>query len=352
MKHWQLSISIFVIMFFSISMAAFGQIELDKQFFVLKDAGGRVICRTAHRVFPGDRYLNSENRLYEVTRISKTVALVKPVKETAAKRKTLFSQATGFWKTQTAAKAKGPICIYHTHTDEAYLPTEGTNSKKVRGGIVDVGEAMAKALEEQGIPVVHSKTSHVPHDAMAYDRSRRTAAQFLKQQPQVILDIHRDAVPREEYTTQINNKSTAKIQIVVGRENPNFQANNEFAKQIKAAVDKKYPGLVKGIFYGKGKYNQDLGPSAMLLECGSNTNSKEEAIRGSRVFVAAAKDVLYGGAGSQGVNRSSWRNIFIVMAALAGGIGIFFALNRRGLGSLAREFGGNDNGDDQDNDNG
>ncbi|HYH04815.1 MAG TPA: stage II sporulation protein P, partial [Bacillota bacterium] len=170
--------------------------------------------------------------------------------------------------------------------------------------------------------------------------------------PPVILDIHRDAVPREEYTTQLNNKPAAKIQFVVGRENPNFQANNEFAKQVKKSVDKKYPGLVKGIFYGKGKYNQDLGPRAMLLECGSNTNSEQEAIRGARVFAATAKDALYGGAGNQGTNRGSWRSIFIVMAALAGGIGLFFVLNRRGLGSLAREFGGNDNGGDQDKDNG
>ncbi|HYH02150.1 MAG TPA: stage II sporulation protein P, partial [Bacillota bacterium] len=172
MKKLQLSISIFGILLFSVSMAALGQVELDKQFFVLKDAGGKIICRTAHRVVPGDRYLNSENRLYEVIKVSKTVALVKPVKEAAAKRKTLFSQAvsslTDLWKARTAAKARGPVCIYHTHTDEAYLPTEGVNSKKVRGGIVDVGEAVAKAFEEQGVPVVHSKASHVPHDAMAY----------------------------------------------------------------------------------------------------------------------------------------------------------------------------------------
>ena len=49
-----------------------------------------------------------------------------------------------------------------------------------------------------------------------------------------------------------------KVQIVLGRTNPNLKANEAFAKQVKAVVDKKYPGLIKGIFYGDGKYNQDL----------------------------------------------------------------------------------------------
>ena len=40
-----------------------------------------------------------------------------------------------------------------------------------------------------------AKTPHDPHDAMAYDRSRRTAAELLKKNPIALLDIHRDAVP-------------------------------------------------------------------------------------------------------------------------------------------------------------
>ncbi|HEY8463720.1 MAG TPA: stage II sporulation protein P [Bacillota bacterium] len=356
-KHWQLTLTILGVLFLTVALPARGEEELDRKFFVLKDPRGKVICRTAHRVVAGDRYLNSENQLYEVTKTSGTEAFVKPVRESRPKRSSLVSQVrTGLldlFRAEADRKARGPIGIYHTHTAEAYLPSEGVNSKQERGGIVAVGDAITKTLEENGIPVIHSKTSHVPQDAMAYDRSRRTAARLLKEQPPVLLDVHRDAVPREEYLTMIDNKPTAKIQFVVGRENPNFQANNEFAKRVKQAVDRKYPGLVKGIFYGKGKYNQDMGPSAMLLECGTNTNSQAEAIRGGQLFAAAAKDVLYGGGtGNQATNRGSWRSIFIILAALAGGIGIFFALNRRGVGSLAREFTGNDQGGDQDQDNG
>jgi stage II sporulation protein P len=324
-----------------IAPMAMAQDELDGQFFTLKDSGGKTICRTAHRLVVGDRYLTSANRLYEVTKVDRLVARAKVVPSDS-----LFAQAqtamAQWWQAQTAPKARGPVCIYHTHTDEAYLPTEGVNSKKVRGGVVDVGTVIAKELEKKGVPVIHSDTSHVPHDSMAYDRSRRTAAQLLKQQPAVILDIHRDAVPRSEYLTKINNRPTARIQLVVGRQNPNFAANNAYAKKLKATVDRQCPGLVKGIYYGKGKYNQDLGPRAMLLECGTNTCSEAEAIRGARIFTAAATNVLYGTAGNYGSNRGSWQSVGWILLVVGGIIGFFLLINRRGLSKIGREFGGDD----------
>lgn len=344
MKRWYLTGLILCWLVLGSAVAALGQDEFEKGYFTLKDASGRIICRTAQVVVPGDRYLDSQNRLYEVTRINHMMALVKRVKQPAAKSGSLFTQVRtamiDLWKAQAANNVKGPIAIYHTHTDEAYQPSEGVSSKKVSGGVVKVGDALATAFEKSGIPVVHSRTSHVPHDSTAYDRSRRTAAQMLKQRPSVLLDVHRDAVPPQEYATKVNNQPACKIQFVVGRQNPNYAVTNDFAKRVKQAVDKKYPGLIKGIFYGKGKYNQDMGSRAMLLECGSNTNRREDAMRGARAFAAATTDVLYGGAANRSVDRGGWRNLFIVLAAVAIGIGFFFLINRRGLDSLLSEFTG------------
>jgi stage II sporulation protein P len=336
MKRWLLVIVVQVGLMLFLTGAVAAHDELDRQYFTMKDSGGRIICRTAHRVTVGDRYLTSANRLYEVVKVN-------PLSK-------LQSSLWELWRfAQTAVKPHGPICIYHTHTDESFLPTEGVNSRKIRGGIVDVGTAIAKVFEEKGIPVVHSNKSHVPHDAMAYDRSRRTACQLLKQRPIALLDIHRDAVPRNEYLTMVDQQPTAKIQMVVGRQNPNFYACNAYAKQIKATVDRRYPGLIKGIFYGKGKYNQDLGPRCLLLECGTNTCSESEAMRGARIFAAAAVDALYRKAGGQASNIGSWRSFWIIALVITGVIGLFLLMNRRGLLSgLGREFGISDDQDDQD----
>lgn len=336
-----------VCIFFCVSVGLFvpavqAQEELDGDFTTLLMDDGTVIARTAHRAFIGDRYLNSDDQLYEVYKIAGTKAYCKVVKEKAGAGliSGAMARIASFFRAQTTQK-QGPIAIYHTHSDESYLPTDGTSSKERKGGIIDVGDVLAKAFVKNGVPAVHSDTEHVPHDALAYDRSRRTAVQLLREkQPSVLLDVHRDAVPREEYATEINGQGVTKIQLVVGRENPNFEASNNFAKQIKKAVDRRYPGFVKGIFYGKGKYNQDLTPKLMLLEFGTNTNSKESAERAADIFAASAKDALRGTAGMGLTNRGSWRSLFWIVAAVVGGVGLFILINRGSLKDLGKEFTG------------
>jgi stage II sporulation protein P len=196
------------------------------------------------------------------------------------------------------------------------------------GGIIEVGDAFAQALKERGIPVIHDRTSHVPHDSMAYDRSRRTAVELLKKNPIALLDIHRDAVPKEEYTEEVNNTTVSKIQFVVGRQNPNQEANDSFARQIKEVVDRKYPGLVKGIFYGKGKYNQDLAPRLILIEVGTHTNTRQEAERGAAIFASAAQEVLARPARTEkNVRQGFGRSFLWIIGVAVAGIAIFLVLN-------------------------
>ncbi|MCL6591243.1 MAG: stage II sporulation protein P [Firmicutes bacterium] len=328
---------------FCLTVNVSGESELGGgKYTTMKDESGRVITRTAHPMVSGDRYLDSENKLYQVTRVKGNTAIAKPVKSGSSPWDTFRKFFSGVFNPnnfRAEVKAKGPIGIYHTHSDESYLPSDGVSSREGNGGIFQVGETLANGFEAAGIPVAYSKTPHDPHDAMSYDRSRRTAAQLLKKSPICLLDVHRDAVPREEYTTVINSRPVTKVQLVVGRQNPNFQANNNFAQQIKAVVDQKYPGLIKGIFYGKGKYNQDLGPRALLLEFGANTNSKEAAERSAWIFASAAKEVVYGNVGNRLVNRGSLRSLFWILAALVGGVGLFLLINKRGLKNI-REFTG------------
>ncbi|NLG31975.1 MAG: stage II sporulation protein P, partial [Syntrophomonadaceae bacterium] len=123
-----------------------------------------------------------------------------------------------------------------------------------------------------------------------------------------------------------------------GRQNPNMKTNLEFAKRVKAVLDKQHPGLSKGIFMGRGDYNQDLSPHSLLLEVGAHTNSKEEAQRGVALFADAIPTVI--GVSAEGSNSppaakpldgessKAWTTILAILAIVAAAAGGFYLINR------------------------
>lgn len=219
------------------------------------------------------------------------------------------------------------IAIYHTHSAESYVPSDGSESIPGDGGIFDVGEVFAQALEAQNFTVIHDLSAHEPHDAQAYNRSRRTAAELLGQGPSVLIDVHRDGIPDPEYYRQeIAGENATQIRLVVGRQNQNMETNLDFAKHIKAAGNEVHPGIVREIFMAKGNYNQDLAPRALLIEVGTHTNTKEEAQVGAKLFaeiMPAVMGVTPGGnppAEGPPAQGSDWSTIFWILAVTIIGV--------------------------------
>ena len=70
---------------------------------------------------------------------------------------------------------KGTVCIYMTHNDESYLPSDGYDSIYGNGGIYDVAKAFRDNLNSCGITAVLDSSLHIPHDTKAYARSNITA---------------------------------------------------------------------------------------------------------------------------------------------------------------------------------
>ena len=366
-KTSRFSLGIFLLLVVGLSWPVYGEEERKDGYYSMVDQEGRVICRTAHRLERGDEYLTADNSLYRVESVEGEQAHVRFVKRVQLTASPSFLSQVSHWIRALvdggaeenewesgipAQTEERPIAIYHTHSDESYVPTEGRSSVESEGGIIEVGDAFARALKERGIPVIHNRTSHVPHDSMSYDRSRRTAVELLKKNPIALVDIHRDAVPREEYTDEVNNTTVSKIQFVVGRQNPNKEANDSFARQIKAEVDKKYPGLVKGIFYGKGKYNQDLAPRLILIEVGTHTNTRQEAERGAAIFASAAQEVLARPARTErNVKQGSGRSFLWIIGLAVAGVAIFLVLNggwNKIRSDVGRMTGGGEPGGEDD----
>jgi len=342
-KRLFILVLLFILGLSTIAVASHLEMPAGKH-FTLIDENNNILHQTGMQVFVGDEYIAADNSRYKVIEIQgDTAHCVYQGKEQMP--------FIDYSETNNAAilndkevpviseKDKPKIAIYHTHNDESYVPSDGSESINGNGGIHDVGKALAEKLKKLGFNVDYSDNNHNPHDINAYSRSRRTAASLLKKQPDAIIDVHRDATPPEVYQTQVKGEDATKIKLVVGRQNPNMKTNLEFAKKIKAAMDKKEPGLSNGIFIGKGDYNQDLSPRSILIEVGSHTNKKEDAQDGVELFAETIPVVLGVSDNAQNSgeaakkpltsdNQGAGTTILVILVILAAAAGGYYLLNR------------------------
>ncbi len=257
------------------------------------DEQENILSMMSRAVYAGDEIYTAEGRIYRLQQVQGDQAVARFLgmdPQIVALNEFYASRVAPVAVESSGAKQEAPanFAIYHTHTDESYVPSEGTHSIKFNGSILKVGTVMAEGLRHAGMNVNHDSTRHDPHDNNAYVRSRRTAAKLLKINPVAIFDVHRDGVPDPNYyRLNIDGMDIASLRLVVGNENPGMSANLGFAKQMLTAVNNSHPKVVKEIFVGRGDYNQDLLPTALLIEAGTHTNSREEAERGIGLFADA-----------------------------------------------------------------
>lgn len=186
------------------------------------------------------------------------------------------------------------ICMYMTHNDESYLPTDGVDSVYGNGGIKDVAEAFKSELEKYFIDVHLDDTLHIPHDTQAYSRSNKTAKSLLNTyKPDAIFDIHRDATSRSFYVTEVNGKERGRIRMVIGKANSNMSLNEEFALYLMAVANELYPWLFTDIYYASGHYNQALDSKAILFEMGCHLIEKELEIESMKELAEVVTTALY-----------------------------------------------------------
>ncbi len=339
-------------------MPALGLAETETELYTLVDEQGNVLTHYCGACDTGDEYISASNQHYRVKKVDSSK------KEALAEHLGQAEMPDVSWieldaSQPVSAVGKKSIALYCTHSDESYVKGDGTESVEGKGGIYDVANAFGEALENLGAAVQISDATHLPHDAGAYRRSRQTAMELLKSQPNGIFDIHRDGIPDpDEYATTVANEEMSKVRLLVGKSNQNKEANLSFAKQIKAVADKTYPGLIKDIYMGKGSYNQDLAPRSVLLEFGTHTLSKDLVLKSVKPMSEVVYKALFGGiigsAGTSDVSGrgapedgkqaetektavqdqtgSSW-SIWLVLALVIG-LGVFAFLSTGGRGGM------------------
>lgn len=268
-------------------------------YYVVRDSLGITILETGLPVHVDDEYIDENNIRYIVIKVNGKNATAEIIKETEAAAEDTDTTAATLPQVNPSipvqAGADRHVVIYHTHTDESYVPSSGQASQPAAGDVFTVGSILTDSLQKSGVSVTHSTAAHDPHDINAYNRSRKTLAQLLKEQPDAAFDIHRDSAPASAYITTINGVDTSRVMMVIGRSNPKMNTNLNYAKDIKDTADRLYPGLIRGIFMGKGDYNQDLYPTDILFEIGTETISVGLAENAARYLGDVITHVFSGG---------------------------------------------------------
>ena len=265
----------------------------EKIYYVIKDENDKVLMETGIKIYVNDEFIDEHNNHYIITYVKNRTAYAVVKEADTAYNSPLIPASLLI--PELASKnnlVDKRVSIYHTHNDESYILTSGTAVTAGDGDIVKVGSSLQDCLEKAHINVTHSLNNHGPHDINAYHRSRRTAVALVREGPDILIDIHRDSAPKKAYWASINGVEVAKVMIVVGRSNPNMQTNLEFARNVKAAADELHPGLMRGIFIGKGDYNQDLYPTALLFEVGTDELSLSMANKGVHCLGDALISIL------------------------------------------------------------
>lgn len=195
---------------------------------------------------------------------------------------------------------EGPqVLIYHTHATESFEPYDSTvydtrntwRSTDSKENMIAVGNAIADAIEAHGIKVIHDDTLHdYPSYNGSYERSAVTIEDYLEQYPSicVALDIHRDAIQREDTLVKpvvtIDGKKAAQLMIIAGCDDsgslgiPTWKDNLRFGVRLQDQIESMYPGLCRPLYFTYRKYNQHLTNASLLFEIGSHGNTLEEAI--------------------------------------------------------------------------
>ncbi|MDQ6596708.1 stage II sporulation protein P [Bacillus salipaludis] len=192
---------------------------------------------------------------------------------------------------------KQVVFIYHTHSWESYLPLlkgvtnpDEAVSSNNRVNVVGVGDYLVKDLAARGIGSDNSTINATQelhkrgldyYSAYQFSRGVVQEAMAGNHDLKFMIDIHRDSLGRQKTTTTINGKSYARLVFIVGQNNSNYEKNTILAKNLHKALEKKYPGLSRGVVSkdkseGNGVYNQDLSPRAILLEVGGVDNNMTE----------------------------------------------------------------------------
>lgn len=218
------------------------------------------------------------------------------------------SKETEYIKDPNPEKVKDVrVYLYNTHQTENYS-MKNLEPYNITPNVMMASYLLKEKLNKNGIGTIVEETDinefmNLNHWTVkdTYKASKQFMNQTLAKYPGIdlLIDIHRDAIPKSASTIQIQGKNYAKVLFVIGLNNPNYQKNMAVSKKISDLINAKYPKLSRGIMQKKGAgvngvYNQDVNGNVILIECGGYENTIDEVSNTIEVLATVITEYLEG----------------------------------------------------------
>ncbi len=187
---------------------------------------------------------------------------------------------------------KKKIYIYDTHQSEEYM-----DGKTVLDGAKLLGEL----LKEHGYEVIvetNSFSDYMKDHGLDYNDSYLVSSNFLNDilvnygPFDLIIDFHRDAVPRESSYVNLNGTNYARMMFVVGNLSGRSDETQALAKSLYDNIEQIQPGIMKKTMIREAYYNQEMSDNMILIEVGSDHNTFEEVESSVEVLASGINQYL------------------------------------------------------------
>lgn len=184
------------------------------------------------------------------------------------------------------------VYIYNTHQSEAYAGGET---------VMDAAAVLGNELEERGIHVVLETANfseYLKTRGLDYNQSYQASKNFMNDALvnyggfDLIIDFHRDAIPRDASYLEANGKTYAKLMPVVGGLSTNAEVIKKNSSTLSDIIDKKVHGIMRSVMVREAYYNQSVSDRMMLIECGGDVNPFDEVKNSMDVLADGIYDYL------------------------------------------------------------
>jgi stage II sporulation protein P len=197
------------------------------------------------------------------------------------------------------------VYIYNTHQLEGYS-MNSIYDYSIKPNVMIASYVLKEKLNDLKIPSIVETANikeYLAKNRLNYNYSYQASRYFMKtavkefSSIKYFFDIHRDSTRLGKTLYKKDGKEYAKILFVVGQGHRNYKKNLENTKKLNQMIIDKYPKFSRGILRkgtvnGNGKYNQDIGEYAFLLELGGVDNTIEQVYNTCELIAPIIKEFI------------------------------------------------------------